>query len=91
VAETAWRRRGEQPRAETFEDPFATNPAQRLRVFGREDHARIFGRDYAQWLSAAGFEVEIVPCVRELGEEHRARHGFVPEEDVYFCRRPRRG
>jgi ubiquinone/menaquinone biosynthesis C-methylase UbiE len=78
-------------RAETFDDPSVVTPSERLRVFGQEDHARIFGRDYAQWLSAAGFEVEVVPYARELGEERRMRHGLDPEEDVYFCRRPQRG
>jgi len=78
-------------RAETIKDPSATSPAERLRVFGQEDHARIFGRDYAQWLSVAGIEVEVVPYVRELGEEPMVRHGLDPEEDVYFCRRRQRG
>src|SRR5207249_1729548 len=41
-------------RAETFEDPTVTTPEERLRVFGQSDHARIFGRDYPDWIHAAG-------------------------------------
>src|SRR5436309_2471150 len=37
-------------RAATFEDPAVTAPADRERVFGQRDHARIFGRDYPRWL-----------------------------------------
>jgi SAM-dependent methyltransferase len=77
----------DRSRAETFEDPSVTIPAERLRVFGQEDHVRIFGRDYPVWLSAAGFDVEVVPYARELGEERIVRLGLDPEEDVYFCRR----
>lgn len=75
-------------RAQTLEDPSVKSPAERLRVFGQEDHVRIFGRDYAAWLRAAGFDVEVVPYGRESGPERVARHGLDPEEDVYLCRRP---
>jgi SAM-dependent methyltransferase len=78
-------------RAQTLEDRSMTSPAMRLRAFGQEDHVRIFGRDYTAWLSAAGFEVEVVPYGREAGPERVARHGLDPEEDVYLCRRPVRG
>ncbi len=76
-------------RARTFEDPAVKSPAERRRVFGQEDHLRVFGRDYPEWLRAAGFEVQVVPFARELGEERLARYRLDPEEDVYFCRRPR--
>jgi SAM-dependent methyltransferase len=75
-------------RARTLEDPSVTSPAERLRLFGQEDHVRIFGRDYADWLRAAGFVVEVVPFGREAGPGRAARHGLDPEEDVYLCRRP---
>lgn len=76
-------------RAETFEDPSVVTPEERLRVFGQSDHARIFGRDYPDWLRAAGFEVRVDAFVRALGQERVRRFGLDLEEDVYFCRRPR--
>lgn len=75
-------------RATTFEDPLVTTPDDRLRVFGQADHARIFGRDYPDWLRAAGFEVEVVPFGRQKGAEFIARYGLDPDEDVHYCVRP---
>jgi hypothetical protein len=41
----------------TFEDPSVVEPAERLRLFGQEDHVRTYGPDYSQRLSEAGFAV----------------------------------
>ena len=44
----------------TVEDPSITDPAERLRLFGQEDHVRRYGIDYRDRLEEAGF---IVQCV----------------------------
>ena len=44
---------------ETFEDPSITEPEDRLRVFGQEDHVRNYGPDYVDRLRRAGFHVEV--------------------------------
>jgi SAM-dependent methyltransferase len=75
-------------RATTFEDPAVTTAEERLRVFGQADHARIFGRDYPDWLRGAGFQVQVIPFAREKGAEFIARHGLDPDEDVHVCVRP---
>jgi SAM-dependent methyltransferase len=41
----------------TFEDPSVVDPAERLRLFGQEDHVRTYGPDYSQRLAEAGFDV----------------------------------
>src|SRR5262249_12426105 len=41
----------------TFEDPAVVDPAERLRLFGQEDHVRRYGPDYGDRLSEAGFAV----------------------------------
>jgi SAM-dependent methyltransferase len=41
----------------TFEDPTVVEPAERLRLFGQEDHVRTYGPDYSQRLASAGFDV----------------------------------
>lgn len=41
----------------TDEDPSVTDPAERLRRFGQEDHVRIYGDDLEQRLTAAGFDI----------------------------------
>lgn len=44
----------------TVEDPEETDPAERLRRFGQEDHVRIYGSDFPARLEAAGFAVTAV-------------------------------
>lgn len=77
-------------RAETFEDPDITAPADRRRHFGQEDHVRVYGRDYRDRLEHAGFEVLVDNFAAALPEATRLRHGIVAE-DIYLCRKPREG
>jgi hypothetical protein len=44
----------------TCEDPAATSPEDRKRLFGQPDHLRIFGNDFPAIVEAAGFEVSSV-------------------------------
>lgn len=50
--------------AVTFSDPSVTAPEDRLRLFGQNDHVRIYGDDFAARLSAAGFTVDAVTADR---------------------------
>lgn len=63
-------------RAETLEDPEVVTPEARLRVYGHEDHKRMYGRDFADRLSAAGFEVTIRRYLDELDDAERARYAL---------------
>jgi hypothetical protein len=49
---------------------------------------RIFGGDYPQWLSGAGFEVKIEGFAAERGAAFATLHGLDPAEEVYRCVRP---
>ncbi len=75
-------------RATTFEDASVTTPAERERVFGQRDHVRIFGRDYAAWLTAAEFEVRVEGFARERGAAWATLYGVDPNEDIYRCMKP---
>lgn len=44
----------------TFEDPGATDPESRLRLFSQEDRVRVYGRDLPERLASAGLAVETV-------------------------------
>jgi SAM-dependent methyltransferase len=44
----------------TESDPSLTDPQERLRRFGQEDHLRIFGNDFVNKLESAGFQVRVV-------------------------------
>ncbi len=41
----------------TREDPTINDPGERLRLYGQEDHVRLYGRDFTDRLEAAGFVV----------------------------------
>lgn len=45
----------------TTEDPSVTDPAERQRMYGQEDHVRQYGRDYVSRLKRAGFKVRVIP------------------------------
>jgi SAM-dependent methyltransferase len=75
-------------RASTFEDPSVVSPTERERLFGKDDHVRVYGRDYADRLRNAGFDVYVEEYARELGPELCRRYGLLPDEDIYHCVRP---
>lgn len=43
---------------ETIEDPTITDPQERIRLFGQDDHVRRYGPDYSDRLREAGFAVD---------------------------------
>jgi SAM-dependent methyltransferase len=75
----------------TREDPSVHDPGERARRFGAEDHVRLYGRDYAERLEAAGFAVRVIPFASELDPARAARFGLLPTEDIHLCRKSRRG
>ena len=75
-------------RAETFEDPGITDPAERQRLFGQDDHVRWYGRDYGERLRESGFEVNVQSFAREMSPESVQRTGIVLDEDIFFCLKP---
>ena len=74
-------------RAMTYEDPSIVSPEDREREFWQFDHVRLYGRDFADRLRAAGFEVEVDPWVRSLPAAEIERYGLFPQEDMYVCRK----
>lgn len=69
-------------RKETFEDDTITDPAERTRVFGQYDHRRIYGRDYADRLRSAGFEVADIDFAASLTEAERRLYAL-PDDHIY--------
>jgi SAM-dependent methyltransferase len=73
----------------TLEDPSATDEDTRLEMFLQEDHVRLYGRDIARRIEAAGFECEMLssatlpPAEQSL---YAVRHPVFRE--VFLCRRP---
>jgi SAM-dependent methyltransferase len=73
----------------TKEDPTVTDPAERARLFGQDDHVRMYGHDgeYERRLRRAGFDVTVERFTAELGPEQTHRYRLLETEDVYLCRK----
>jgi SAM-dependent methyltransferase len=70
----------------TYEDPTITSPAERLKVFGQEDHVRLYGQDYADRLRKAGFRVEVCQVGDLAGPDEVIRMGLTPASgEIFFC------
>lgn len=76
----------ELEREKTFEDDSITDPEERTRIFGQYDHRRVYGRDYADRLREAGFEVEDLDYAAILTAEELERYAL-PKDHLYIVRK----
>ena len=74
--------------AVTDEDPSVTDPAERLRRFGKDDHVRSYGEDYFDRQREAGFEVEVATAADLMGPAELERYGIPETERLCICRKP---
>ncbi len=73
--------------AHTIEDPTVTDPKERARLFGQQDHVRWFGNDdYVARLTQAGFDVDVVHYANTFAAAEQARYGLT-DVPLYICRR----
>jgi SAM-dependent methyltransferase len=73
-------------RAETYEDPAITGPEARRAAYWQDDHVRLYGRDFADRVRAAGFDVEVVVMAEALGPDAARRHGLLAVDLIHHCR-----
>jgi SAM-dependent methyltransferase len=71
--------------AATFEDESVTEPDAREQAFGQRDHVRLYGRDYADRVRAAGFVVKTYKAATEFGAAFCARHALRERETIYMA------
>lgn len=70
----------------TFEDPTITDPKERLKVFGQEDHVRRYGPDYLDRLNEAGFKVEIFTAQDIAQESEITTFGLTRASgELFYC------
>ena len=71
----------------TVEDPSITDPQERLRLFGQDDHVRRYGPDFADRLKEAGFTAQAIGPEDILSAEEieriAVRHDYTG--DIYYC------
>jgi SAM-dependent methyltransferase len=70
----------------TYEDFTVTEPSDRLRLFGEEDHVRFYGLDLRDRLEAAGFSVQL-DRADDLPRDDCRRFGLRRDEHLFLCRK----
>ena len=78
----------DETRSTTFEDPTATDAADRARLFGQSDHVRIYGRDCVERLQGAGFAVDRYSH-REVQDANAEALYALHPEPIHVCRKAR--
>lgn len=70
----------------TQEDLSVTDPKERLRLYGQEDHVRYYGRDFAERLKKAGFDILSI-STGLFGADDLKRISVVVEDEVVLVRK----
>lgn len=68
---------------ETTEDTSITDPRERERRFGQDDHVRLYGKDYADRIRSTGFHVKEEKLVFDLDTKEVERYALPKEEVIY--------
>ena len=68
---------------ETYEDETIISPEQREIHFGQSDHVRVYGADFIQRLTDAGFDVQVHTA---FGKES-VRYGLIMGDKILICRK----
>ncbi|MEX2155296.1 MAG: methyltransferase domain-containing protein [Gemmatimonadales bacterium] len=72
--------------AATVEDPTETDPKERLRRFGQDDHFRRYGPDFLDRLRAAGFNVRVVGVAEVASSAEASLMGLTQASgEIYYC------
>ena len=71
----------------TIEDRSVTDPRERERLYWQSDHLRLFGRDYGDKLTAAGFKVTESNFINEIDPKLVERYALDKNEIVYYCQK----
>jgi len=73
---------------ETLEDLTITDPKEQERIFGQNDHVRIYGADKQQRLEAAGFTVIVDDYVHtNFTAQQQKYYGFDTSEMIWLARK----
>lgn len=71
----------------TREDPTVTDPKERERLFGQDDHVRMYGWDgvFEERLREAGFDVEVPTLVKDMDPALSRRYRIHAREPFHYC------
>ena len=68
---------------ETYEDKSISDPKEREKIFGQDDHVRLYGKDYSDRLAGVGFMVHEENMINELSERQLDRYALPKDEMIY--------
>ncbi|UXX79654.1 methyltransferase domain-containing protein [Reichenbachiella carrageenanivorans] len=71
----------------TFEDDTVTDPKEREKLFGQDDHVRLYGKDYPDRLRQAGFTVVEDDFVSTLSTEEQVKYALPKDEMIHLCKK----
>ncbi|SFE66861.1 Methyltransferase domain-containing protein [Chitinophaga sp. CF118] len=71
----------------TYEDDSITSPEQRALIFGDPGHIRFYGEDYADKLTAQGFETDFIPFISLFTQEEIEKYGLVATDDFQLAKK----
>jgi hypothetical protein len=72
----------------TFADNTITDPKEREKVFGQNDHVRKYGHDYPERIQMAGLIADANPFASSLPSEQATRYGIQSSEIIYIGKKP---
>ncbi len=72
---------------ETYENTDITTPKEREKVFGQDDHVRLYGKDYPDRLRSAGFTVKEENYVNEIPKEWISKYALPKDEIIYLVKK----
>jgi SAM-dependent methyltransferase len=67
----------------SLEDDTVVGREQRKKVFGQDNHVRMYGLDYSDRLRSAGFSVSL----EGVGNEQEELFALNPAEKLFFCKK----
>ena len=70
----------------TLDGSAIVDPNERNRRFGDPAHVRLYGRNYAEKLREAGFEVCLIEPTALLSRRQVEQYGIIARETIYLCR-----
>ena len=71
----------------TYEDDSITDPKEREKHFGQNDHVRLYGKDYPDRLRSVGFVVTEHEYISELNEHQQKLYALPKGEVINFCKK----
>jgi SAM-dependent methyltransferase len=69
----------------TTEDLTVTDPTERLRLYGQEDHVRAYGPDIKEMLQAVELAVDIVTPSDLLTKKEMIKMQIIGDNELLFC------